>query len=157
MVSFCSGNGGSRLCVDSSPCIRTILIVGISATLPPKNGASREPPSTVSAGGTPVVKLKLYVAAMLDIPVKCRGWLWRARAILSSNCLDTISAVVLSYAATARSRAMVETHPFTFNPSTVTRKQFRIRWVDVENKGREADCINCGKFHLAVDWLFALP
>ena len=33
---------------------------------------------------------------MLEIAVKCIGWLWRARAMFSSNCFDTLSAVVVS-------------------------------------------------------------
>ena len=43
--------------------------------------------------------------------MKCIGWLWRARAILSSNCFETLSAVVVSYAMTARSSAIVEAQP----------------------------------------------
>ncbi len=45
---------------------------------------------------------------MFAIAVKCIGRFWRALAMLSRSCFDTLSAVVLSYASTARSRAIVE-------------------------------------------------
>ena len=55
---------------------------------------------------------------MLEIAVKCIGWLWRARAMLSSSCFDTLSAVVVSYATTARSSAMLDAHPLALRPRT---------------------------------------
>jgi hypothetical protein len=43
-----------------------ILMVGFSVTLPPNTGANRAPWAPVS-GVAPAVKLKLYVAVMLEI------------------------------------------------------------------------------------------
>jgi hypothetical protein len=96
MVSFCSGKGVRSRCVNSSPCIGEMLMVGFSSAPPPTIGTSSRPRSPVSAGPTPAVMLNLYVAAMLEMAVKCIGWFWRARAMLRSNCFDTLSAVVVS-------------------------------------------------------------
>ena len=64
---------------------------------------------------------------MLEIAVKCIGWLWRARAILSNNCFDTLAAVVVSYAATARSNAIGEAQPVNPALRASSREQAAIR------------------------------
>src|SRR5215471_2983434 len=60
------------------------------------------------------------------MPVKCIGWLWRARAMLSSNCFVTLSVVVVSYATIARSRASVAAQPVTPTASMATVSGARV-------------------------------
>src|SRR5215470_10786164 len=60
------------------------------------------------------------------MPVKCIGWLWRARAMLSSNCFVILSVVVVSYATIARSSASVAAQPVTPTASMATVSGARV-------------------------------
>jgi len=56
--------------VNSSPSIGAILMVGFSATLPPKIGKSALPAAPVNAGVAPALTRKSNVAATFETPVK---------------------------------------------------------------------------------------